>query len=252
MNKKSIQNTAVSLLETTWVGVVMLLAPALLIPLLYMAVSRAGGPLAVSVPEDAYRMAALSLVSYIAITLVVLAVPLLRGTVQGSLKKYCGLERKLTLPMVSWAVSGWVLYIVVAALVMVLIAALPNIGVDIDQPQHIGLGDLHTVGEYVAVFLALVVIAPVFEEIIFRGYLFGQLRTRSGFWVSSLLVSLAFGVVHLQANVAIDVFVLSMIMCFLREKFDSIWPTIIMHSLKNGLAYTFLFILPLYGVKLIQ
>ena len=42
-------------------------------------------------------------------------------------------------------------------------------------------------------------------------------------------------------NLAIDTFALSVVACVLREMFGSIWPSILIHMMKNGLIATVLF-----------
>ncbi len=90
------------------------------------------------------------------------------------------------------------------------------------------------------VFLALVV--PFVEEFIFRGYLFGLLRRQLPFWLTTLLVSVIFAALHGQWNVAIDVFVLSIVLCFLREKTGSIWAGVLLHALKNFVAFLLIYV----------
>jgi membrane protease YdiL (CAAX protease family) len=68
------------------------------------------------------------------------------------------------------------------------------------------------------------------------------LRQEYSFWVSAILTSLAFAVVHMQVNVGIDVFVLSLFLCYLRERTGSLWAPIILHGIKNGLAFLLLFV----------
>ncbi len=101
-----------------------------------------------------------------------------------------------------------------------------------------------------AIFLAFVVIAPLFEEALTRGLLFGRLRKILSFWPTAILVSLTFAVAHGQINVAIDTFILSMIMCYVREKTGTIWGTVLMHMIKNGIAFTLLFLVTIPGVGL--
>ena len=54
--------------------------------------------------------------------------------------------------------------------------------------------------------------------------------------ISALLVSVLFGVVHLQWNVGVTVFAMSLVLCGLREVTGTIYAGILMHMLKNGLA----------------
>ena len=89
-------------------------------------------------------------------------------------------------------------------------------------------------------FFTLVVLAPVAEELIFRGFMFDKIRARSGFLMTMLLVSLLFGLAHFIGGgwVAVVVtFSLSLVMCLTREVSGSIYPAMIIHALNNGLAF---------------
>jgi uncharacterized protein len=56
--------------------------------------------------------------------------------------------------------------------------------------------DLSAFGEAASVVLALVV-APVVEELFYRGFLFRGLRDRRGFWLGATVSAIVFGLVHL-------------------------------------------------------
>lgn len=149
----------------------------------------------------------------------------------------------LWLPALMWAA-----YMGATILAAVIASFAPWI--DMDQVQDTGFQDLGLPVEYAAAFVALVVLPPIAEELLFRGYLFGRLREKFGFWVTSIIVSVVFGIVHLQWNVGVDVAVLSLFLCYLRERTGSIWASIVLHSLKNGVAYFLLFIAPLIGMNI--
>jgi membrane protease YdiL (CAAX protease family) len=101
-------------------------------------------------------------------------------------------------------------------------------------------------------FVALVVIAPVAEEALMRGFLFGALRRRLPFIWSTLITSAMFASLHLAGGeqgagplwvAAIDTFTLSLALCYLREKTGRLWAGIGLHMLKNGIAFVALFII---------
>ena len=120
---------------------------------------------------------------------------------------------------------------------------------DAGQAQNVGYdytGYLASSDKLVA-FITLVVIAPIIEEIIFRGWLYGKLRARFAMPISILLTSVLFGIVHLQWNVGVNVFATSIILCLLREITGTIYSGMILHMLKNGVAFFLLFVLG-YGV----
>ncbi len=116
-----------------------------------------------------------------------------------------------------------------------------------DQVQDVGFQAFGTRLDNMLAFATLVVLAPLAEEILFRGYLYGKLKGYVPTVVAALVTSLLFGLVHLQWNVGIDVFVLSLILCGLRSLTGSIWAGVIVHMIKNGIAYYILFISPLMG-----
>ena len=143
----------------------------------------------------------------------------------------------------------WPVYMVATTIATLIAGFIPWI--DLDQQQDVGFAGISAPLEYVMVFVALVILPPIAEELLFRGYLFGRLRSRLGFWASTITVSAAFGFVHGQWNVGIDTFILSLFLCYLRESTGSLWAPIVLHMLKNALAYALLFIAPLLGYQLL-
>lgn len=138
-----------------------------------------------------------------------------------------------------------VLYVVVISIVRALLPA-----INLEQQQDLGITTPHGLGEMVLVFVTLVVLPPIVEETIFRGFMYSGLRTKLPFIVSAVITSVLFALGHLQFGnaapllwvAAIDTFILSMVMCYVRERTGSIIPTMIMHALKNLLAFSFLYI----------
>jgi membrane protease YdiL (CAAX protease family) len=160
-----------------------------------------------------------------------------------------GLTRLPSWMDIGLAPAGFVVYLLASGLLMYALTKLIS-GFNAAEPQEIGFQDLSQGYEYVLAFVTLVIIAPVAEEAIFRGYLYGKLRKSVSIWLSILVTSILFGLLHMKwdsgllagINVGIDVFVLSIIMCSLREVTGSIWAGILLHMLKNGLAFYLLFI----------
>lgn len=111
-----------------------------------------------------------------------------------------------------------------------------------DQAQNVGFGYFITGWEQFAAVIAIVFVAPIAEEIIMRGWVYGKLRRRLHVVVAMLLTSVLFGALHGQWNVAVTTFVLSMILCGLREITGTIWSGILLHMLVNGIAFYILYI----------
>jgi membrane protease YdiL (CAAX protease family) len=138
---------------------------------------------------------------------------------------------------------GFVVTIILSmALTAIMMAILP--GVDWAQAQNVGYNKnmLYHAKDFLLAFTCLVVLAPVCEEIIFRGWLYGKLRFRMSAVPAILITSLLFGIVHGQWNVGVTVFAMSIGMCVMRELTGTIWGGILLHMIKNGLAFYFLFV----------
>lgn len=154
-----------------------------------------------------------------------------------------GLSRLPSWSDIGLAPAGFLLYLLLTA-ILAYIAILLIPGYDEAQVQETGFANLRDQYEYILAFVTLIVIAPVAEEVLFRGYLYGKLRKSLPVWGAVLIVSLLFGAVHGQWNVGVDVFALSLVLCTLREVTGSIWSGILLHMIKNGIAFYLLFINP--------
>lgn len=62
---------------------------------------------------------------------------------------------------------------------------------------------------------------------------------------SAIFTSMLFALAHGQWNVAIDTFILSFALIWVFEKTGSIWSSILLHAIKNFVAFGALFIIPL-------
>ncbi len=122
--------------------------------------------------------------------------------------------------------------------------AVPFINLGLDQQQDVGFDSISRQYEYGLAFVTLVVLAPIAEEVLFRGYLFGKLRKYVPVFWAMLITSLLFAAVHGAWNVGLDTFALSMVMCVMVYWSGSIWPAILLHMAKNFIAFYFLFLNP--------
>jgi membrane protease YdiL (CAAX protease family) len=139
------------------------------------------------------------------------------------------------------AFVAFVGYIVISILAQAIVRQLFGDSFNADEPQELGYKAL-AAWEIIAAFIPLVILTPIAEEVIFRGFMFKGVRRRAPFWVAAVAVSAIFGAVHGQWNVALDVFVMSMVGCYLVEKTGSLWPSIFLHVIKNGLAFSLVFL----------
>ena len=85
--------------------------------------------------------------------------------------------------------------------------------------------------------VTVVVMAPLFEEVIFRGVLLESTRAKYGVMAAWLVSSAVFGIVHVHPTVAVNAFAIGLVLGFVYMRTDSLWSTIILHAVNNGIAY---------------
>lgn len=90
--------------------------------------------------------------------------------------------------------------------------------------------------------VAAVVIAPVVEEIVFRGLVYRFLRQRTGVAWSAIVSGALFSAVHGYLVVLPALFVFGVALSLVTERFASIVPAIVLHATKNALALGVLFV----------
>ncbi len=85
---------------------------------------------------------------------------------------------------------------------------------------------------------------PVVEEVVFRGYLFGELeRFKMPVVGVIILTSLIFGALHYPPIVwVIDTVVLGCVLAFVRYKTGNIWAGLALHVIVNVVGFYSLFI----------
>ncbi|MBQ2638656.1 CPBP family intramembrane metalloprotease [Candidatus Saccharibacteria bacterium] len=138
------------------------------------------------------------------------------------------------------SVLGIIATFIVAGVVVTILSNFPWF--DAEQTQEIGYSTQIIGFDRVVAFLSLVVIAPIAEEIMFRGWLYGKLKKHISVPLAVFLVSALFGFIHGQLNVGVTVGIMSVIMCLERELTGTIYAGILTHMLKNGIAFYLLFI----------
>ena len=168
--------------------------------------------------------------------------------------------RGLTLRDIGWrkfngwaiiyALGGFAVYFVAYLILLAVTSALvPNL--NLKQQQDIGFQNVQGGLQLATTFVSLVVLPPLVEETFFRGFLFTSFRLRMGLLAATLLTSALFAVPHLLESqggggllwiAGIDTFVLSTVLCYLREKTGSLWPGIFLHAIKNGIAFLALYV----------
>jgi uncharacterized protein len=133
-----------------------------------------------------------------------------------------------------WIFAALVAYLVLTSIYTVLVdppsEQLPS-GLE-DADQNVLLA--------VATGMLLIVVAPLAEEVFFRGFLYQAFRNSFGVLPGALLSALIFGAIHLEFFKLVQLAILGVILALLFEKTRSLWSPIILHAVNNTLAYIYL------------
>ncbi len=196
--------------------------------------------------RPAILQTAIATLIYVFTIAIVISVPYLVYNRSTTNLATLGLQRLISWTDIGLAPVTFLVYTIVVTSVLAAVTSfLPSFPAD--QVQDVGFNTFGSQIDNMLAFITLVVLAPLAEETLFRGYLYGKLKTYVPAIVAALVTSLLFGVAHFQWNVGIDVFVLSLFLCGLRSLTGSIWAGVLVHMIKNGIAYYILFVSPLVG-----
>jgi membrane protease YdiL (CAAX protease family) len=148
---------------------------------------------------------------------------------------------RVNLKWIAATAPALLLYGIVAGLILAALAWLAP-SLNLEEAQELGFDETARPLELAAIFAALVVAAPMVEEMVFRGFILTGLRRRLPFWPAALISSALFGLAHFQLNVSLYTFGLALVLAWLYKKSGSLWPPIILHGLKNLLAFALLYL----------
>jgi hypothetical protein len=109
------------------------------------------------------------------------------------------------------------------------------------------LGATHSTAALVGAAIFVCAVAPMAEEMFFRGFIFGALRRLRvevagrdlGVWLAALVTGILFGAVHLSSapvQYLIPLGFLGFVLCLVRWRTGSLYPCIALHSANNALA----------------
>jgi len=95
-----------------------------------------------------------------------------------------------------------------------------------------------------AVIFMAVIMAPVAEEVIFRGYFYGVIRSYGGRLPALLTSSLLFAAIHVHLPSLLGLGILAIILCMVYERTGSLWASIAMHAAFNASTIVVLILWP--------
>ncbi len=95
-------------------------------------------------------------------------------------------------------------------------------------------------GRGIYMLFALLVVAPVCEELLCRGVILEAVRAKRGAWAACVISSMIFGLMHLEPQFVLNAFIVGLLLSYIYLRTRSIFAPIILHSLNNLFAYVFL------------
>jgi membrane protease YdiL (CAAX protease family) len=186
--------------------------------------------------------------------------------------KSIGLKGRPAIMDLGRVLIGYGAYIITYLLAIFLVEQFIK-SVNVNQKQNIGFNTSDHGPVLILIFISLVILPPIAEEIVFRGFLYTGLKRnfnklenfiflRKPIKVfkkdhfskiaAALVTSAFFASFHLLESTGggllwvagIDTFLLSLVLVYLRETTGKLWASMGLHMLKNLIAFAALFIFP--------
>jgi membrane protease YdiL (CAAX protease family) len=85
-----------------------------------------------------------------------------------------------------------------------------------------------------------VIVAPICEEFVFRGYIYGTLKRFSCRFFAATISALFFAVVHTSLWQLAPLFIVGFCLAIIYEKTGSLWAAILTHAMFNGVTTCYL------------
>lgn len=147
-----------------------------------------------------------------------------------------GMRRSL-IPPVKPAILTYLVYVGCAILIALLIHPEQD-----DVTEELGYGESDLAN--VATGVLIVGVAPLTEEIFFRGFMFAGLRRRLPFVAAAAVSAGLWGLFHFTGpgtwGVVAQLAVFGIALSWLYERTGSIWPPIAVHAVNNAIAFSIL------------
>jgi membrane protease YdiL (CAAX protease family) len=233
--RKNALDAYVGLPETGWNGLIVLAGVATAIVLLGLATA------VVSIFDPGLETTAGRDVAQLAVgfalggTALIFALTDAGGRLGGAIKRL-GLG-KIVLRTLGMAALAWLAYLAIARLAVPLLQPEQE-----DVTNELGTDENGAIAIAAAAFL-IVIVAPLSEELFFRGFMYAGLRRSLPLWPAALVSALVWGSLHLgggNVGVAVQLSIFGVILAWLYERSGTLWAPIFAHMLNNTIAFTLL------------
>ena len=100
-------------------------------------------------------------------------------------------------------------------------------------PGFSELAELLYVGNLFLEVLTMAIVAPLVEEIVFRGLAYRRMKRYTRPWIAAIISALLFGLYHMNVVQGVYAFFLGLLLIVVYEKFKSLWAPILFHAAAN-------------------
>jgi uncharacterized protein len=145
-----------------------------------------------------------------------------------------GLRRVALRSAVGWAALAFVAFWILTAIYVSLV------GQPDQQELTRDLRDEESLAALIGYGVLLAFVAPLAEELFFRGFVFGVLRERLGIAWGAVTTGVVFGLVHVAGSPIETVgvlVILGVLLCLLYQRTGSLLPCIALHAINNGISF---------------
>lgn len=91
-------------------------------------------------------------------------------------------------------------------------------------------------GDFLWIFGVAAVAAPIAEEFFFRGMLYRLLRVKMSVVAAVAVSAFAFAFLHFIPPLVPALLVMGVVLALVAERYDSLYPAMLVHGLNNGIA----------------
>ncbi len=146
----------------------------------------------------------------------------------GYLKLTVSDDRKTLSKNLLWLIVILIAFLYAESILSVLIGGFLNAEGAVQQQSGVVIG-----GSTLLSILNIIILAPIAEEIVCRGAVYGGFRRKLGVVPSVILGGIVFGLIHFNGWISLVMMFMGMLMCVVYEKTGSLFYPIILHMINN-------------------
>lgn len=147
-----------------------------------------------------------------------------------------GLNKIKLWETIKWILKGFGIVIIFNILILALIGPETEIPGFRPQDPHVTIFDTSPLGIFIAV-VVFIFIAPVVEEILFRGFIFQTLLNKFRPWIASVVSAGIFALIHFEFQSIGIILFLALVLNWIFMRSKSLWPCIGFHMLNNAIVF---------------